>query len=785
MHVNETGMLLDIGPARLAQVAIERGIDRYPEGLTYAIPTELDGVRAGDQVIVPLGRGNTPTPGWVVRTIDHSEVDSALGNLDPTRLKSIIRSDPSGARLPGELLELAHWISEYYICPIGMTLAAMLPAAVRKQRGRVTRQFIDLGESSPELDALPARFGRGRRKVLEVLHATRPEERPIEIGELAERAGLRTKGPIRAMLEQGLVVGATRSSIHADWMKRSEAITGSTKAPEPTADQSKAIAAVADCLEAGFSQHLLFGVTGSGKTEVYIRLVEQVIARGQVALLLVPEIALTPQTAGRLFSRFPDKRVALLHSGLTQAQRNQQWSLVAAGEIDIVIGARSAIFAPLPDRRLGLVIVDEEHDGSYKQDSAPRYNGRDVAIRRAQLAGCPVLLGSATPSLETWHNAVGRDLITLHRLPERAPGLALPRVDIVDFAEERRRWNDRRVHLLGPRLTRTLQETVESGAQALILLNRRGYANYISCPDVRCGWVMQCEQCDAGMVYHRGQRTAARLQEFVRCHHCLTEQRLPNKCPMCARKTTVFGLGTQRVEQEVRELLGDRAEADAVRRVDSDTMRGASDFHETLDQFARGRVKVLLGTQMIAKGLDFPNVRLVGVVNADTALNLPDFRATERTYQLVSQVTGRCGRSEQSGLAIIQTFQPDAPAIRIAARHDFETFATGELAERVRFGLPPVRRMARIVLREEDDSACRLAAERLAAALDRFLIEGTELQAPEPCPIARISGRSRWQLLLLAPDASTLRNVLRNARRAGVLKPGERVAVDVDPLGLM
>jgi primosomal protein N' (replication factor Y) len=778
-------MLLQVGPTRLVQVAIERGIDRYPDGLTYALPEGLEGLVAGDRVVVPLGRGNVPTSGWIVRTIDAAEAGAHLDGLDPSRLKEVLRVDPSGARLPGDLLTLAHWISEYYICPIGMTLAAMLPAAVRQQRGKVTRQFIDLGKQSPDPESLPPKFGRGRRRVLEVLHETPESERPLEIGVLAARAGLRTKGPIRALLEQGLVVGATRSSIHADWMQRSEAVAGNTAAPEPTRDQAAAIDAIAGALEDGFSQHLLFGVTGAGKTEVYIRLVDHVIRKGRIALVLVPEIALTPQTAGRLFNRFPDRRVALLHSGLTQAQRNQQWTMVADGEIDIVIGARSAIFAPIPDGRLGLIVVDEEHDGSYKQDSAPRYNGRDVAIRRAQLASCPILLGSATPSLETWHNAVNRDLLTLHRLPERAPGLALPRVEIVDFAEERRKWNDRRIHLLGPRLARTLTETISSGAQALILLNRRGYANYISCPDVRCGWVMQCEQCDAGMVYHRDQKPATRLHEFVRCHHCLTEQRLPAKCPQCSRKTTVFGLGTQRVEQEVRELLGPTIGEEGVKRVDSDTMRGASDFHETLDRFARGRIKVLLGTQMIAKGLDFPNVRLVGVVNADTALNLPDFRATERTYQLVSQVTGRCGRSTQSGIAIIQTFQPDAPAIRIAAHHDFETFANGELVERTRFGLPPVRRMARIVVRDQDESACRIATEQLAANLKPFLVENVELQAPEPCPIGRISGRCRWQLLLLAPDANTLRSVLRAARRADVIKPGERIAVDVDPLGLM
>ena len=784
-------LLLDIVPDRVAQVAIERGIDRYPEGLTYALPASLESITSGTRVVVPLGPANTPTPGWVLSTQTREDAAQTLPGIDPSRLKAVLHVDQSGAKLPSEILALAEWISAYYACPIGMTLASMLPAAVRKGSGRVNRHFVELAPTAPELSELPPRFGRGRKRVLEVLNELPAEERPIEIGELAERAGLRTKGPIRALLDQGHLVGSTRSSVQASWLERTASLQGDAQAPQLNTAQQNAVESIAATLSGGFSRHLLFGVTGSGKTEVYIRLIEQAIAMGKSALMLVPEIALTPQTAGRLFARFPGQNIALLHSGLTSAQRNQQWTIAESGEASIVLGARSAIFAPIPDGQLGLVLVDEEHDGSYKQDQAPRYNGRDVAIRRAQLSECPIVLGSATPSLETWHNTVDLDRIKLHRLPERAPGLTLPRVQIVDFAEERREWNDRKIHLMGPRLTRALLETIKSGAQALILLNRRGYGNYIACPDVGCGWVMRCEQCDAGMVNHRANSESAansrknRAHNFVRCHHCLTEQLLPETCPQCGRKVIVFGLGTQRVEQEIGALLAAHLEPSMIRRVDSDSMRGAAAFHETLDLFAREKIRVLLGTQMIAKGLDFPNVRLVGVINADTALNLPDFRATERTYQLVSQVTGRCGRGTEPGLSIIQTFQPDSPAIRTAAQHDFESFAQGELAERARFQLPPIRRMARFVVRDADEEACAREAQRLATAIRPLLTPEAELRDPEPCAINRIGGRFRMQLLMLAPEAQALRSILLQARHEGILVPGERIAVDVDPLALM
>jgi primosomal protein N' (replication factor Y) len=762
------GLFPDETPVAFAHVAVERGIDRYPEGLTYGIPAPLEGLQAGERVVVPLGRGDAPTRGYVIETMP--EV-----SLDPDAVKLISRRDDSGARLPGELLELARWISGYYCAPIGMTLTAMLPAAVKRGVGTVGRTLIDLG---PE--AAPERLPPKQQAVVETLAGLDPRERPIEMRALADRAGASTTGPIRRLVEAGVVTAVHRTTVEAAWTRPALDAT----VPETlTGEQTTVIDAIANTLDDGFGVHLLFGVTGAGKTEVYIRLIRQVVERGRVAMVLVPEIALTPQTGGRLLGRFPDQRVAVLHSGLTAAQRHQQWALVADGTARIVLGARSAVFAPVPDDSLGLIVVDEEHDGSYKQDQTPRYHGRDVAIRRGQLAGCPVVLGSATPSMESWHNAQAGRRSTLHVLSHRAPGLRLPKVRIVDFAEERKARTDRRIHLIGPMLEGSLRRTLDEGGQALLLLNRRGYASYIACPDQRCGWVMTCDDCDVTMVYHKSRDVPA--GGFVRCHHCDREQRLPAVCPDCERRISTFGLGTQRVEEELALAIDGLELGRTLLRLDSDTMRSARDLHHALERFADGTVRVLVGTQMIAKGLDFPGVRLVGVINADTAINLPDFRASERTFQLVSQVAGRSGRGAAAGHVVVQSFNPTVPAIVLAAAHDFPAFARIELEERERCGLPPYTRMARLVVRDADHEACVANAAILADGLRALAAPEIRVRGPAPCPIARIAGRHRQQVEVLAPDAATLQDLLTRARRGGVARPGAGMVVDVDPVALL
>jgi len=759
-----------------ARVAVERSVDRYPDGLTYAIPPELAALKPGDRVHVPLGRGNRPTAGYVIDISPDTE-------FDPDNIKSIIRSDSAGINLPGELMTLAKWISSYYICPIGMTLASMMPAAVKRNIGSVRRVLVELDiadEAAPDDTApkTPVKLSPKQKRIVEFLRET---PAPIELRELAAQVELRTTGPIKKLIDAGLLRAIHRTEVEASWA--AQAVDSIAPPPELTPAQSRILEPLSNALGRGFSTHVIFGVTGSGKTEVYFRLIEQTIAQDKVALVLVPEISLTPQTGGRLIGRFPDARVAVLHSGLTQAQRHQQWTLAAEGKAEIVIGARSAVFAPIPDGRLGLIVIDEEHDSSYKQDQMPRYHGRDVAIRRAQLANCPIVLGSATPSLETWHNATVRRAFTLHRLDERVPGMNTPAVTVVDFHEEMKQREDRRVHLIGPMLESAIGETLALGGQALILLNRRGYANYIACPDHHCGWMLHCDDCDATMVYHKDRRLAT--GGYVRCHHCGAEQRLPDRCPVCQKKVSVFGLGTQRVEEELASMFPALIEGKTMLRLDSDAMQRSTDYHKALSQFASGDIKVMLGTQMIAKGLDFPNVRLVGVINADTSINLPDFRAAERTFQLVNQVAGRSGRGIHPGKVIVQSFEPSIPAIQLAAANQYEEFARQELASRERFGLPPSTRMARIVVRDEDAMECQKRARVLADQLRAIADKPLRIRGPAPCPISRIAGKYRHQIEMLAPTATQLQQLLTQARNAGMISAGASLVVDVDPVALL
>jgi primosomal protein N' (replication factor Y) len=760
----------DTAPPRdFVQVAVERGVDHYPDGLTYSVPAALADVREGDRVSVPLGRGNATVDGYVVQRGG----PELLGSLDPARAKPLHGRDEAAIPLPSQLLALGRWISAYYGAPIGVTLASMVPSAVRKRVGMVTRRSWMIVPGTVR----EGRFSAQQRALLACLESVTGE---LDESELLERSGVATKEPLRGLARRGLVRAVERTEVHAKW---ADAAVGSLAVPILTDEQRAAVEAVASSAEHGFSQHLLFGVTGSGKTEVYLQLIERTLARGKSAVLLVPEIALTPQTSGRVMARLAAHRVLALHSGLTAAQRNEQWGLAARAGPCVVVGARSAVFAPIPDGKLGLVIVDEEHDTGYKQDQQPRYHGRDTAIRRAQLAHCPILLGSATPSLETWWNATERGTVRLHRLSRRAPGLRTPRVELVDFRAEQRAWSDRRVHLIGPTLERALRRALDEGGQAIILLNRRGYANSIVCTARECSWCMECDRCDAGMVAHRDTRLPK--GGFVRCHHCLSELRLPERCPVCRGAISIFGLGTQRVEEELERTFPDLPPG-ALARVDGDTTQTAAHFHDVLGRFGRGEVQILLGTQMIAKGLDFPNVRVVGVISADTALNLPDFRASERTYQLVSQVAGRCGRSEAAGLAIVQTFQPDAPAIQWAARQDFEAFAVSELEARQAFGLPPSKRLARIVLRDTDHDRALTAGRAVVTRLLALpAAAGVLIRPAADCPIARINDRFRVQVELLAPTAAALQQLIAAGRSSGVIVPSDQLAVDVDPVALL
>lgn len=809
-----------------ADVAIERGIDSSPGGLTYRVPTKLAGLGVGERVVVPLGRGDKRTTGYVIRV--HEDVPS----YDPKKIKPIVDRAPGSVALAGDLVSLARWLANYYVCPLGMVFGAMLPAAVTRGTGAKKRQQVRLPITSDQEQT----DGQKVTEAEEVIKVTKVQQSVLNaaashggwlsIKDLADLAKVKTTGPVKTLVGKGLLESRVKEAVHSDLDLRAQQDVKDARPDKLSPGQQNALDQLVGAVDR-FGVHVLHGVTGSGKTEVYLQLIEQVLAGvggsdlGEAdrsvdpksqspipksTIVLVPEIALTPQTVGRFLARFGPDSVAVLHSGLTAAQRHAQWRRIDAGETPIVVGARSAVFAPV--KRLGLVIVDEEHDSSYKQDQLPRYHARDVAIKRAQAAGVPVVLGSATPSLESYTNAVGVASCGLGvgvepitqapkpqslnpnpnyaylSMPDRVPGMRLPRVEVVDLAEERK--HRRGVHLLSRRLEQRLTQTVEGvdgqRGQAMLLLNRRGYANYIACPDHGCGWMMTCDHCDATMVYHKDKRLP--LGGAVRCHHCLAEQVLPQTCPDSGHKVTTFGLGTQRVEEE----LSIKFESLRVARMDSDTMRRADDYQEVLGRFRAGEIDVLLGTQMIAKGLDFPGVRLVGVISADTSLNMPDFRAAERTFQLISQVAGRSGRSEQVGRVVLQTFAPDSPAVALAAEHDFAGFAAMELQTRVEMGLPPAGRLTRIVLRDADHVAAMRRATQLASDLNganAAMGLGVRVRGPQPCPIARVADHYRFEMQLLAPTAAPIQKLMTELRNHGKLISDLHTAVDVDPVSLL
>ncbi|HWV58549.1 MAG TPA: primosomal protein N', partial [Longimicrobiales bacterium] len=538
---------------------------------------------------------------------------------------------------------------------------------------------------------------------------------------------------------------------------------------------------------------LLQGVTGSGKTLVYIEILEDVVRRdGRGAIVLVPEIALTPQTVSRFRARFGED-IAVLHSGLSDGERYDAWRALRDGRRRIAVGARSAIFAPVRD--LGAIIVDEEHEASYKQSDSPRYHARDVAVVRARMAGALCVLGSATPALESWHNAMSGKFELLE-LPDRVAGRALPPVDIVDLRElaERRRGPERDPGgaspgasatatadtILSPRLVSAVHARLQRREQTILLLNRRGYSAFVQCR--ACGKVWQCAQCNVSLTYHRARRR-------VVCHHCFHADAVPASCDVCGGTELRFrGVGTEQVER----AISDAFPMARVARMDVDTTGGKWAHHRILERVGRGEVDILLGTQMIAKGLDFPNVTLVGVINADVGLNLPDFRATERTFQLLTQVAGRAGRGPRGGEVLIQTSLPRHYALQLAVTHDYRGFAVRELEERAGTGYPPFVRMANIVVSGTEERLVQDAAISAADwARDLALLQrGDDLRVtgPAPCPIDRLRGRWRWHFLLRGRSPHAIGTVCHALLSEYPLKPGRaglRMAIDRDPVTLL
>lgn len=746
----------------IATVAPLIPIDRT---YSYLVPPELEGrVEPGKRVTVPFGRGGRPRSGFCIE-VSHQPWKSTL--------KTLIDVIDESPVLDAKLLELGRWIARYYCAHLGKTLDQMVPAAAKDLAGWKKVKYVELTETSKSQNAqTPEHQNEDARslppKQAATLVTLTQNDGRLPLVRLCELAGC-TPAVVTALARKNLVrIEVIREPVLP--------ITPNPAPHEPehvlTADQKAAINQLATAVASRrFSVQVLFGVTGSGKTEVYIRAIRQALAESRQAILLVPEIALTTQTVQRLEARF--ERVATLHSGLSAVDRSRTWASIASGEIPVVIGTRSAVFAPCPN--LGVIIVDEEAEPSYKNLAAPRYHTRDVAIKRAQLESIPAVVGSATPSLETWKNALHKPHYQLIRMPTRVRGLAMPTVYLVDMRQEHLERPG--VHMLSREMETHLRATFDRGEQAVLLLNRRGYAGYLHCP--RCKYVFSCPHCDVRMVFHS-------TTGMAHCHYCHEKVELPTQCPTnrCQGRLMRFGIGTQRVEEEMKFKFPSAR----VRRMDSDAMQRPRDYADVLTAFERREFDCLVGTQMIAKGLDFPFVSFVGIVSADTALAVSDFRSEERTFQLVLQVAGRSGRGEAPGHVVVQTFAADTAPIQHAVKGDYEGFAGSELARRKKAHLPPWSRLMRVVLADPLFTRVKRSAEQLAVRVDELLkkrgIRARVFDA-QPCPIARLRDRYRFDVQIRFDTAAAMLSAIDLLKSEGALRTDAKLlTVDVDPVSL-
>ena len=744
----------DVDDGATRQVATVVFAEGAPGEFDYEIPSELHKeVCVGKRLRVPLGRSDRKVVGYCV----------AVTTKNVARpLKCVQSVIDQRALLTPKMLDLTRWIADEYLCSFGKVLETVVPAAVRGQAGTYVTSFYSVSTKVAarltQLKLPPKQFA--------VLQCLASSPNPVTGPKLQKTVGC-TSAPLKALVTKGLV-DVERKRVYR--LDDEEATSREESNIDLNDDQQRAVAHVVRSLRAGeYESVVLHGVTGSGKTEVYIRIIEEVISFGRQAIVLVPEISLTPQTVRRFRSRFDS--VAVLHSHLTPSERNWHWQRIAAGEVQVIVGARSAVFAPTPN--LGLIVLDEEHDASFKQDSLPRYHARDVAKRRAETEKIPLILGSATPSLQSWHSTVDAKA-TLLEMPKRVLDLPLPDVSVVDLRIEFENRYSRGA--ISRPLVQAVESALEADGQVILLLNRRGFSTHIQCP--ACGNVVRCNECDIALTHHRDNNN-------VICHYCDYQTNAPARCPDCGFEGIRYGgLGTQRLEAEVKS----RFSKATCLRMDSDTMRKHGSHEEALARFRAGEVQILLGTQMIAKGLDFPNVTLVGVINADTGLHLPDFRAAERTFQLVTQVAGRTGRGMQGGRVLVQTFQPDHYAIECASRHDYAKFAEMETEIRGALNYPPFGAMVRVIFRGESEIRTKTFAEELAKSMQTYFAReqaDVRLLGPGAAPIAKLRGKFRFHTLMQCNDKAVMQRAVREAESAVKCPDDVQWLADVDPLDML
>ena len=733
-----------------AQVVFNRPLETVYH---YLVPDSLrELIAPGQRVQAPFGRGGRLSIGFCVGLCEPQTTTQELKTLH-----AVLEREPL---LSTNMLRLTRWIAERYLCGWGQVLNMVLPAGVKKQAGtRVVQFFRAAPEAAENLNelGLPPK----QQAVLQVLVGA---PHPLRVDDLTSAAGCGT-GPLNALRKKGLVQAIR---------ERTSPVAGDGNLVEPVddlilnADQRGSLDPILAALRS--REHrtfLLHGVTGSGKTEVYIQAIREVVGYGQEAIVLVPEISLTPQTIRRFRSRFD--RVAVLHSRMSDADRHWHWQQIARGGVQVVVGARSAIFAPTPN--LGLIVIDEEHETTFKQETTPRYHAREVARQRARLERIPLILGSATPTLESWLR-VQQEKDTLLSLPSRVEKRPLPPVVVVDVRNDPQ---CSRGAAVGRALESAMRLALNDGGQIILLLNLRGFSPLLWCR--ACGESVKCPSCDVTLTWHKDRKIAL-------CHFCDFHATAPTNCPGCGHAgMRYFGTGTQRLEQEVQARFPEAT----VLRMDSDSMRKPGSHDAALDAFRHGDVQILLGTQMIAKGLDFPDVTLVGVVDADTSLHQPDPRSTERTFQLISQVAGRTGRGPRGGRVFVQTSSPAEPAILMAAEHDYLAFAAFELEHRRRNSAPPFHHLMRVVVRGPNEAAAEQQAEQMTHLLksaNEANGSPVRILGPAPTPLAKLKGNYRYHFQLAAAQLAEIQQLWRETVDEFPRKRDIDFTVDVDPLDM-
>ncbi|HAP3803618.1 primosomal protein N' [Enterococcus faecalis] len=808
---------------KVAKVIVDVPTMQTDQPFTYLVPENLnEQLAVGMRVEVPFGNGNRHVQGFVLAIEPMAATVLDEANVQLKELVAVLDLKPV---LNTEMLALADYMKEKTFAFKITCLQTMLPSVMRADYQKYIyltdelseelqdQLFYGLEEISwdqaqergilPQLMALRKQqkvdiryevTTRNKVKMVRFIQAAKEFEQLEEI-RLGLRKGAKKKEQllyylqrlgtekvtaVKEMKELGFSTALLNEAAKNGWLTfiEKEAYRDpfanqtfeKTTALSLNAEQQVAVETILQSVQEQQSQtYLLEGITGSGKTEVYLQVIAEVLNQGKTAIMLVPEISLTPQMVQRFKSRFGE-HVAVMHSGLSQGEKYDEWRKIERGEAEVVVGARSAIFAPIEN--IGVIIVDEEHEASYKQEETPRYHARDLAIWRSEYHHCPVVLGSATPSLESRARAQ-KNVYQRLRLTQRANQAAtLPTIDVVDMRQEVENGN---VSSFSMSLQEKLQERLEKNEQSVLLLNRRGYSSFVMCRD--CGYVLPCPNCDISLTLHMDSKT-------MKCHYCGHEERIPYRCPNCGQdKIRYYGTGTQKVEEELQTLLPDSR----ILRMDVDTTRRKGAHEKILRTFGEGQADILLGTQMIAKGLDFPNVTLVGVLNADTALNLPDFRSSERTFQLLTQVSGRAGRAEKPGEVIIQSFNPEHYAIQLAKAQDYEDFYTKEMYIRHRGDYPPYYFTVQITASHPEENEAAKQMFQIATKLKQGLSPQAILLGPTPNAIMRVNNRYFYQVIIKYKQEPMLqpllKEILTDTQRATAR--GLKLSIDAEPMNFI